>query len=118
MRASLIKLLLRTASSILLGTLAIVGGAALAQSYPERPIRIIVPSTAGGALDTGARLIAPKMSDALNQAVIVENRPGAGGHIAQDIVAKAQPDGYTILFDAPNLAIGPALYRNLAFNPA
>ena len=111
------KLSLRISSLVLIAALGLNAGAVSAQSYPDRPIRIIVPSTAGGALDTGARLIAPKMSDALNQPVIVENRPGAGGHIAQDIVAKAPPDGYTILFDAPNLAIGPALYRKLPFDP-
>lgn len=112
------KLPWRIASLMLLGALGFHAGAALAQSYPNRPIRIFVPSTAGGALDTGARLIAPKMADALNQPVIVENRPGAGGRIAQGIVAESPPDGYTILLDAPNLAINPALYRKLTFDAA
>lgn len=111
------KLSLRIPSLILLAVFGFHAGAVLAQSYPIRPIRIVVPSTGGGALDTGARLIAPKMSDALNQSVIVENRPGAGGRIAQDIVAKSPPDGYTILLDAPNIAINPALYRSLPFDP-
>lgn len=111
------KLSLRIPSLILLAVFGFHAGAVLAQSYPIRPIRIVVPSTGGGALDTGARLIAPKMSAALNQSVIVENRPGAGGRIAQDIVAKSPPDGYTILLDAPNIAINPALYRSLPFDP-
>ena len=109
---------LRIPLFILLAALGFHAGAAVAQSYPTRPIRIVVPSTAGGALDIGARIIAPKMSDALNQPVIVENRPGAAGRMAQGIVAEAPPDGYTILLDAPNLAINPALYRKLPFDAA
>ncbi len=107
----------RIAALILLGALEFHVGTAYAQSYPSRPVRIFVPSTAGGALDTAARLIAPKMAHSLGQPVVVENRPGAGGHIAEDTVAKAPPDGHTILLDAPNLAIGPSLYRNLPFDP-
>lgn len=112
------KLWWRIASLLLIGAIGLHVGAARAQSYPNRPIRIFVPSTPGGALDTAARLIAPKMANSLNQPVVVENRPGAGGHIAQEAVAKALPDGHTILLDAPNLAIGPALYRNLPFDAA
>jgi tripartite-type tricarboxylate transporter receptor subunit TctC len=118
MRAGPTKLSRRIPSLILLAALGVHAGAALAQSYPTRPIRIVVPSTAGGALDIGARIIAPKMSDALNQPVIVENRPGAAGRMAQGIVAEAPPDGYTILLDAPNLAINPALYRKMPFDAA
>ena len=118
MRAGTMKLSRRIPSLMLLAALGFHAGAAVAQSYPTKPIRIVVPSTAGGALDTGARLIAPEMSDALNQPVIVENRPGAGGRIAQGIVAESPPDGYTILLDAPNLAINPALYRKLPFDVA
>ena len=111
------KLLLRFASLILLATLGVHAGTALAQSYPSRPIRIVVPFVAGGALDTTARLISPKMADALNQPVLVENRPGASGHIAEDFVAKAAPDGYTMLLDT-GLAISAVLYRKLAFDAA
>lgn len=112
------KLSWRVASLIVLAALGFEAGTARAQSFPNRPIRIFVPSTAGGALDTAARLVAPKMANSLNQPVVVENRGGAGGHIAQEIVAKAPPDGHTILLDAPNLAIGPALYRSLPFDAA
>ena len=112
------KLLRCFSSSILVAALGVHAGTALAQSYPSRPIRIVVPFVAGGALDTTARLISPKMADALNQPVIVENRPGATGIIGADWVAKAAPDGYTILINANGLALTPALYRKLPFDAA
>ena len=112
------KLLCYFASLIVLAALGLHAGGALAQSYPNKPIHIVVPFNAGGSLDTAARLISPKMADALNQPVLVDNRPGAGGHIAEDAVAKAAPDGYTILVDSPNLAVGPVLYRKLPFDAA
>ncbi|OFZ90709.1 MAG: hypothetical protein A2V78_02885 [Betaproteobacteria bacterium RBG_16_64_18] len=112
------KLLRRFSSSILVAALGVHAGTALAQSYPSRPIRIVVPFTAGGSMDTTARLISPKMADALNQPVIVENRPGATGIIGADWVAKAAPDGYTILINANGLALTPALYRKLPFDAA
>lgn len=112
------KLLGRVASFLLLVALGVYVGTALAQSYPSRPIRIVVPFPPGGAVDTMARLISPKMGDALNQPVLVENRPGAGGNLGSDAVAKAAPDGYTILLNTAGLAISNALYRKLAFDPA
>ncbi len=102
----------------LLGALGVFAGPALAQGYPNKPIHIYVPSTAGGAFDIAARLVAPGMAANLGQPVLVDNRPGAGGHIGEEIVAKAAPDGYAILLDAPNLAIGPALYHHLPFDAA
>src|SRR3990170_1382735 len=98
-RRTLMKRLWRLLPVVLLATLGVHAGTALAQSYPSRPIRIVVPFVAGGGLDITARLISPKMTDALNQPVLVENRPGASGHIAEDLVAKAAPDGYTMLLD-------------------
>jgi tripartite-type tricarboxylate transporter receptor subunit TctC len=109
MRISLVALLL----------LAALGGEnACAESYPSRPVRIVVPFAAGGALDVLARLIGGKLSDAMGQPVIVENRAGAGGNLGADAVAKSPPDGYTILLTTNGLAIAPALYRKLPFDPA
>src|SRR5688500_9470981 len=68
-----------------------------AQSFPSKPIRLIIGYPPGGAVDANARLLAPKLGDALGQPVVVENRPGASGNIATEFVAKAPPDGYTIL---------------------
>jgi tripartite-type tricarboxylate transporter receptor subunit TctC len=107
---------LHIALSVLLAVLALGGGDAAAQSYPSRPIRIFVPFAAGGAVDTLARLIGNKLSEQFNQPVVVENRAGAGGNLAPDAVAKAAPDGYTILQTTNGLAISPALYRALPFD--
>jgi hypothetical protein len=86
-----------------------------AQNYPDRAIRIVVPFS-GGAVDVMARLMANKMAESLKQAVIVENRPGAGGNIGAEIVAKSNPDGYTILLDTMGLAIRPALHKKMPFD--
>jgi tripartite-type tricarboxylate transporter receptor subunit TctC len=98
---------------ILLGTVA-----ASAQAYPSKPIRIVVPFVAGGAVDLLARIMGQKLSESLGQPVIIENRPGAGGNAAADLVAKSPPDGYTIFQTTNGLAISPALYRKLPFDPA
>ena len=90
---------------------------ALAQSFPAKPIRIIVPFAAGGSADGTARLVAPGMSELLGQPVVVENRPGGNGNIAADIVAKAPPDGYTLLVAASNFAPVAVLSRKLPFDP-
>jgi tripartite-type tricarboxylate transporter receptor subunit TctC len=90
--------------------------AAHAQNYPNRPIRLIVPFAAGGAVDVLARLLGMKLADQLGQPVIVENRPGAGGTLAADAVAKSPPDGYTILQNTNGAAIAPALYNSLPFD--
>ena len=95
---------------------ALAASSALAQNYPNRPIRLIVPFAAGGAVDVLARLIGAKLSDQLNQPVIIENRPGAGGTLGADAVAKSPPDGYTILQNTNGAAIAPALYRSLPFD--
>src|SRR5437867_4883509 len=91
---------------------------AASQEYPTRPVRMIVGFAAGGGTDTTARPIAQKLSELFGQQVIVDNRPGAAGNIATDIVAKASPDGYTILMGTiAALAINPSLYTNLPFDP-
>jgi tripartite-type tricarboxylate transporter receptor subunit TctC len=103
---------------MLLAALGVHRGTALAQSYPSKPIRIVVPFAAGGSLDSAARLISLKMADALNQPVLVENRPGAAARIGEDAVAKAAPDGHTILIDTSAITVRPAIYRKLPFDPA
>jgi tripartite-type tricarboxylate transporter receptor subunit TctC len=92
-------------------------GHAFAQSYPSRPIRIIVPFPAGGGVDTMARILGNKLSERVGQPVLVEHRPGAGGNLGADAVAKAAPDGYTVLLTVNALAISAALYRTLPFDP-
>jgi tripartite-type tricarboxylate transporter receptor subunit TctC len=90
--------------------------AANAQGYPNKPIRLLVPFVAGGAVDTLARLIGSKLSEQMGQPVVVENRAGAGGNLAPDALSKAAPDGYTILLTTNGLAISPSLYRTLPFD--
>ncbi len=91
----------------------------VAQSnYPDRPIKMIVPYVAGGAADITARLVAQAMSESLHQPVIVDNKPGANGTIGSDMVAKAPPDGYTLLLTASGpLVINPLLYKKVPFDP-
>jgi tripartite-type tricarboxylate transporter receptor subunit TctC len=86
-----------------------------AQPYPSKPIRMIVPYSPGGGADTTARLIAKRVSETLGQQIVVENRTGGGGAIGADYVAKAAPDGYTVLFDASGIVINTAL-RKLPFD--
>jgi len=104
---------LRVAVAVVLGLLA---SSAQAQTYPSRPIRLVVPFAAGGAVDVLARLLVNKLSDQVGQPVIVENRPGAGGTLAAEAVAKSPPDGYTILQNTNGAAIAPALYNSLPFD--
>jgi tripartite-type tricarboxylate transporter receptor subunit TctC len=107
---------LAVAAAIALALLALHANGASAQTYPNKPIRIIVPFVAGGAVDTLARMMGAKLSESLGQPVIVENRPGAGGNVAADAVAKSPPDGYTILQNTNGQAISPAIYRSLPFD--
>jgi tripartite-type tricarboxylate transporter receptor subunit TctC len=86
------------------------------QGYPERPVRIIVPFAAGGAVDDLARIIGAKLGSAFRQPVVVENHAGAGGNLGADVVAKSAPDGTTILQTTNGQAISPALYRKLPFD--
>jgi tripartite-type tricarboxylate transporter receptor subunit TctC len=92
-------------------------GPAQAQPYPNHPIKIIVPLTPGSPVDVVARLVAQHLSPALGQPVIIENRPGAGATIGAKAVASAEPDGYTLLLTAANHVIGPAVYKNLSYDP-
>src|SRR5512133_810159 len=97
--------------------LAAVGNAS-AQDYPTKPIRIVVPYTPGGTTDNLARLCAQELTKAWGQPVIVDNRPGASGIIASQLVAEAAPDGYTLLLGtSTQLATNVALYPKLSYNP-
>jgi tripartite-type tricarboxylate transporter receptor subunit TctC len=89
----------------------------MAQSFPNKPIKVLVPFPAGGTVDFFARTLAPKLSEALGQTVLVENRPGAGGNIATEAVAKATPDGYTLLMGSEIVAINTSLYSKLNYDP-
>jgi tripartite-type tricarboxylate transporter receptor subunit TctC len=88
---------------------------ARAQSYPARPVRIVVGFTAGGSTDIGARLIGQWLQDRLGQAFVVENRPGAGTNIATESVVRSPPDGYTLLMIGPSSAVNATLYDKLSF---
>ncbi len=91
---------------------------AAAPPYPTRPIRFIVPNGAGGSTDLVARAVAPKIAERLGQQVVIDNRPGSGGIVGTEIVAKAAPDGHTLLMGTiGNIAISPALYRKLGYDP-
>jgi tripartite-type tricarboxylate transporter receptor subunit TctC len=99
-----------------LGMALVASFAAHAQSYPERPIKIVVPYAAGGAVDVVARSIGQPLSEALRQPVIVDNRPGASANIGMELVAKAAPDGYTLLMASNGIATNMALFPHLAFD--
>lgn len=90
---------------------------ASAQNYPNRPIRIVVPYPPGGGTDVVARTLAQKMTEVMGQQVLVDNRPGANGIIGSDAVAKAVPDGYTVLITLATHVINPALYAKLPYGP-
>lgn len=104
---------------LLAAALLALSGAAFAQAgYPSRPVTLVVPFPPGGGTDTGARLIAQKLSAKWGQQVVVENKGGAAGQIGADSVAKAKPDGYTILMgNIGTQAINPALYTKLPYDP-
>lgn len=91
-------------------------GVGTAANYPGKPVHIVVPFAAGGAVDALARLVVPGLGESLGQPIVVDNRPGAGGNLAADAVAKSAPDGYTLLLTTNGHAISPALYRKLPFD--
>jgi tripartite-type tricarboxylate transporter receptor subunit TctC len=93
------------------------GGPMFAQGYPSKPVRIVVPFAAGGSVDLLARVVGTRLSEEIKQPVVIDNRTGAGGNIAADMVAKSAPDGYTILQTTVGQAIAPAIFRKLPFDP-
>jgi len=109
---------MRSLRTMPVAAIAAFAGAAGAQTYPNKPIRIIVPFTAGGTSDILARALGPHISAAWGQPVIVENRTGANGNVGADFVAKSAPDGYTMLLsDVGALAINPSVYASMPFDP-
>jgi tripartite-type tricarboxylate transporter receptor subunit TctC len=106
----------RNYSKVLLIALSIAAGAAAAQTYPAKPVRLVVGFPPGGATDVVARLLAEKLSVSLGQQFVVDNRAGAASNIAADYVANAPRDGYTILMGTISLAINPTLYKKLPYD--
>jgi tripartite-type tricarboxylate transporter receptor subunit TctC len=104
---------LRSLSVALLG---VVTTAVMAQGYPTRPVRLLVPFAAGGVADITARVVSQQMGTAMGQQVLVENRPSAGGIVASEAVAKAEPDGYTLLFLTNGNAVSVSLFKSLPYD--
>src|SRR5882724_6267262 len=103
---------------VLLAAPALLAGEARAQTYPSRPVRLIVPFPPGGSTDILSRALGQKLSEGLAQPVLIDNRPGAGGSIGSEAAAKAAPDGYTLLMGQLGpLAVSPAIYKNLPYDP-
>ncbi len=118
-RASLTDL---TRRKLLLGSLsvtaasALIAAAAAEASYPVRPVRVILPYPPAGGADTVSRILFQKLSEMWGQQFVIENRGGAGGTIGEAVVAKAEPDGYTLLYDATAFSVNPFLYHKLSFD--
>lgn len=96
---------------------AVFSASVLAQSFPSRPVRVVVAFPPGGSADILARLLAPKLSEAWSQPVVVENKPGASANIGADNVAKSAPDGHSLLLGTPALAVSAAAFSNLTYDP-
>src|SRR6266581_3498944 len=112
------KLAQRTFLHLAAGAVALlpVSRIATAQTYPTRPITLVVPFAAGGAVDTAARIIAEKLQDKLQQSVVVENRPGAGSMIGTNFVVKAIPDGHTLLLMEPGAVLAKWFNKTVPFD--
>jgi tripartite-type tricarboxylate transporter receptor subunit TctC len=94
-----------------------VASSSWSQAWPAKPIRLVVPFPPGGLVDNMARLIAPRLSQELGQAIVIDNKPGAGGNVGAAEAARASADGYTLLMASPPLTISPALYKTLPYRP-
>jgi tripartite-type tricarboxylate transporter receptor subunit TctC len=110
--------MLNVGLKLAVGAMALVAGFhAAAQTYPSRPVKIIVPATTGGAIDVIARVLADKMTASLGQPVVVENKPGASNNLGTDFVARSAPDGYTLVIVASSHATNKHLFKNLSWDP-
>ena len=111
--------MIRSPLAALAAALLLIAGTAAAQDFPSRTITVILPFSAGGTTDMVARSVTAKVTQSIGQTMVVENRPGAGGNIGADLVAKAKPDGHTLLFTAPGpVAINQWLYKSMPYDPA
>ncbi|MDO9276984.1 MAG: tripartite tricarboxylate transporter substrate binding protein [Polaromonas sp.] len=104
-------------SVVLACGLSLVSGAAFAQAYPTRPVKLIVPFAPGGFTDVVARILGQKLSVAMGQQFVIENKAGAGSTIGTDFVAKAAPDGYTLVMVSTTHVISPSIYKNMPYDP-
>src|SRR4051812_38229641 len=105
-------------AAALLAGAALVSSPAFSQAWPAKPVHLVVPYAPGGPVDVSARLLGAKLQEALGQPVVVENKPGAGGNIGADFVAKSAPDGHTLVMGAiATHAINPALYAKFPYDP-
>jgi tripartite-type tricarboxylate transporter receptor subunit TctC len=109
---------MRVAKSVVMLCMLATAGAAAAQNYPARPVRVVVPFAPGGATDIVTRVVAQKLNETWGQTVVVDNRAGAGGNIGADIVAKAPPDGHTLLMTSGSIVTAnPYMFRKLPYSP-
>lgn len=111
------KQLLQVGVAAIAVTSVFVAVSAQAQNYPTRPIRMIVPFAPGGATDVPTRLVAAKLAERMGQAVVIDNRPGAGGAVGTGTVAKAEPDGHTLLMTSTPFVLSPHMYKSLPYDP-
>jgi tripartite-type tricarboxylate transporter receptor subunit TctC len=95
---------------------AVLAPGAMAQNYPERPVRVLVGLAPGGGTDSVARLLTAKLADTFGQTFVIDNRPSAGGNVAGELAARAAPDGYTLIIVTPTHVINPSLYRNVLYD--
>ena len=110
---------MKTCRQAVLIAMVLASGSAWAQTYPNKPVRIVVPFAPGGATDIVTRIVAQRLSDLWSQSVVVDNRAGAGGNIGGEIVAKAAPDGYTVLMTSGSIVTANQhIYRRMPFDPA
>lgn len=102
-------------SALIAFSVMVAASGAWAASYPERPLRLVIPYSAGGSTDTLARIVSPRLSERLGQQVVLDNRTGAGTIIGTEIVVRSAPDGYTLLMATPPLAVNPSLYERVPY---
>ncbi|MBC7779580.1 MAG: tripartite tricarboxylate transporter substrate binding protein [Proteobacteria bacterium] len=107
----------KSAPMIVVAALCIAGGADAQPTWPAKPVRLVLPFPPGGGTDILGRAMAQRLGESVGQAVLLDNRPGAGGNLGAEIVARAAPDGYTLVLVAPGFVISPSLYRKLGYDP-